>query len=119
MKAQVSSSRRKSSLKQGSINLGEWTQKAKADFDIDSDILSMSPSVEKFKAQQAAKKAKTVVSKASPSLISLTDRKPSAVPKFDRQKVAEKEAFIKSREQAKREKKARMLKRLRRRRSIF
>ena len=107
VKAEVSSRHRKSKLKQGAINMGEWVQKAKVDSDLEADIASLSSSVEKYKAQQAAKLAKAVVPRPSPSLISLTDRKPPVVPKVERQKAAEQEAFLKSREQAKKEKRAR------------
>ena len=88
--------------KQGRIDMGSWVAKATATSEIDQDIDAASQSVERFKAQQAMKPLPSFGTK---------DRKPLPAPmpvqRPSKDKAAQQEAFLKSREQARREKKMR------------
>ena len=88
--------------KQGRIDMGSWVAKAKASNEIDRDIAAASSSVERFKAQQSTKNF---------APLGFRDKKPLPTPmtiqRPAKEKAAQQEAFLKSREQARREKKLR------------
>ena len=95
----------KSALRQGPINIVDWAQKSKIKSEIDSDILSLSPSVELLKAQHTLRTPSPT--QRSASSIPSKAKKLVLPPAVEKKKEAEKEAFLRSREQAKREKKLR------------
>ena len=92
----------KGAPKQGRIDMGSWASKAKASSEIDRDIGAASQSVERFKAQQSMKHF---------TAFGIKDKKllpaPMTIQRPAKEKLAQQEAFLKSREQARREKKMR------------
>ena len=95
----------KASLKQGSIDIGGWSKRAKTTTDIDEDIASITPAVRMLKDQQRARPPASI-QKSALSMVS-RDKRPAPPPVVDKRKEAETQAFLKSREQAKREKQRR------------
>ena len=83
----------KTSLKQGSIDIGSWAQKSGIKSDIDDDILCLSPSVELLKARQKSQTPMPPRGQVGP--------KPASLLADEKKKEADKAAFLKSREREK------------------
>ena len=95
----------KASLKQGAINIGDWSKKAKTTTDIYEDIASITPAARMLKEQQRPRPS-APDHKSALSMLT-KEKKPLPPPALDKRKEAETQAFLKSREQAKREKQRR------------
>ena len=88
----------KPSLKQQSIDSSRWMQKSTLKSDVDDDLRSITPSAELLRARQISRPS-TPAQRLAASARSQSE--------IDKKKEADKAAFLRDREQAKREKKVR------------